>query len=171
MFQTDKENARTQVSTGVFELTGDVRVRGFETGGAGRITRNWQVLAGYTYLDAKIVSASPTDPTNQPGNTLANTPRHSASAWTTYNVTPEWEVGTGLTWLSERFANNQNTVQVPDYIRWDATVAYHQPKYDVRFNLLNITNRLNYESVIPSDRGRSVPSLDRTALVTLTYRF
>ena len=68
-------------------------------------------------------------------------------------------------------AGNQNTVQVPDYIRWDATVAYHQPKYDVRFNLLNITNRLNYESVIPSDRGRSVPSLDRTALVTLTYRF
>ena len=171
VFQTDKQNARTQVSPGVFELTGDVRVRGFEVGSAGRITRSWQVLAGYTYLDAKIQSASPTDPTNLPGNTLANTPKHNASVWTTYNMTQEWEVGTGITYLSERFANNQNTVQVPDYIRWDATLAYHQPKYDIRLNLLNITNRLNYEAVIPSDRGRSVPSIDRTALLTLTYRY
>ena len=169
VFQTDKENARSQVSPGVFELAGDVRVRGFEVGSAGRITRSWQVLAGYTYLDAKIVSASPLDGTQ--GNTLANTPRHSASVWTTYNLTQEWEAGTGLTYLSERFANNQNTVKIPNYIRWDATIAYHRPKYDIRLNLLNITNRLNYESAIPSDRGRSVPSIDRTALMTLTYRF
>jgi catecholate siderophore receptor len=169
VFQTDKSNARSQVSPGVFELTGDVRVRGFEAGAAGRITRRWQVLAGYTYLDPKIVKASSIDATQ--GNTLANTPRHSTSLWTTYNVTPEWEVGTGVSYMSERFANNNNAVKVPDYVRWDATVAYHKPKYDIRLNVLNLTNRTNYEQLIPSDRGRSVPGMDRTALLTLTYRY
>jgi len=169
VFQTNKTNARSQVSPGVFELTGDVRVRGFEAGAAGRLTRNWQVLAGYTHLDAKIVNASATDATQ--GNTLANTPEDSASLWTTYNFTREWEIGTGLTYMSDRFASNNNAVVVPEYLRWDATLAYHQKKYDIRLNLLNIANRLNYEQLIPSDRGRSVPSIDRTALLTLTYRF
>lgn len=169
IFQTDKENARSQVSPGVFELAGDVRVRGFEAGAAGRVTRNWQVLAGYTSLDARIVKASSLDATQ--GNALANTPRHSASLWTTYNLSREWEIGTGVTYMSERFASNNNAVSVPDYVRWDATVAYHQPKYDIRLNVLNLANRLNYEQLIPSDRGRSVPSIDRTALLTLAYKF
>jgi catecholate siderophore receptor len=169
LFQTDKTNARSQVSPGIFELTGDVRVRGFEAGAAGRITRNWQVLAGYTHLDAKIVKASAADATE--GNTLANTPKDSASAWTVYNVGRQWEFGTGLTYLSQRFASNNNAVTVPDYVRWDATIAYHMPKYDLRLNLLNLANRTNYEQLIPSDRGRSVPSIDRTALLTLTYRY
>ena len=169
VFQTDKKNARSQVSPGVFELTGDVRVRGFEAGSAGRITRNWQVLAGYTYLDAKIVKSSTLDGTQ--GNTLANTPRHSASLWTSYTFLADWEAGTGVTWLSERFANNQNTVRAPDYLRWDAMLGYHRPKYDIRLNVLNLANRRNYEALIPSDRGRAVPGIDRTALLTLTYRY
>jgi catecholate siderophore receptor len=73
--------------------------------------------------------------------------------------------------MSERFAINNNAVQVPSYVRWDATIAYHKPKYDIRLNVLNLANRTNYEQLIPSDRGRSVPGMDRTALLTLTYRY
>jgi catecholate siderophore receptor len=169
LFNAEKTNARSQVSPGIFELTGDVRVRGFELGVAGRLARNWQVLAGYTYLDGEIIKASAADATQ--GNTPANTPEHSASFWTTYNYTREWELGTGVTYMSERFASNNNAVVVPDFVRWDATVAYHQPKYDIRLNLLNIANRLNYDQAIQSDRGRSVPGIDRTLLATLTYKF
>jgi len=169
LFQVEKFNARSQISTGVYDLTGDIRVRGFEVGGVGRLTSNWQILAGYTFLDAQIVKASTLDGTQ--GKVPANTPRNSASVWTTYNLTKEWEIGTGVVYMSERYASNNNAVVVPDYIRWDATVAWHQPKYDIRLNLLNLTNRLNYESVIPSDRGRAVPSIDRTALLTYVQRF
>jgi catecholate siderophore receptor len=169
LFQTDKANARSLVSPGVFELTGDVRVRGYELSAIGRLSRQWQILAGYTHLDARIVKASSVDATQ--GNTLANTPEHSLSLWASYLPTREWEFGSGITYLSDRFANNNNAVVAPDYLRWDATVAWHQPKYDIRLNILNISNRLNYSALIPSDRGRSVPDLDRTALLTLTYRF
>ncbi|HTP63456.1 MAG TPA: TonB-dependent siderophore receptor [Burkholderiales bacterium] len=167
IFQVEKDNARQQISTGVYQLVGNIRVRGFEAGAVGRIRPNWQVLAGYTYLDATIVKA--VDGTQ--GNTPANTPRHSGSVWTTYNLTREWELGTGATYMSDRYAANNNAVQAPYYLRWDATVAWHQPKYDIRLNLLNLANRLNYDALIPSDKGRSVPGIDRTALLTYVQRF
>ena len=169
IFNTEKDNARSQISTGVYELAGDIRVRGFEAGLAGRITHDWQVLAGYTYLDAKIIKASALD--NTLGKVPLNTPKNSATLWTTYNITRQWEVGGGFTYMSDRFANNTDIVSVPDYLRFDATIAYHQPGYDIRLNLLNLANRLNYDLLIPSDGGRSVPGADRSALLTYTYRF
>jgi catecholate siderophore receptor len=169
VFRIEKTNARSQIAPGEFQLTGDVRVNGFELGAAGRITSRWQVLAGYTYLDAKIVAASPLDGTL--GKVPLNTPRNSATLWTTYNVSREWEAGGGLTYMSDRFVNNTNVVSVGSYVRFDATVAYHQPKYDVRLNLLNLANRLNYDALIQSDGGRSVPGIDRTLLATFTYKF
>ena len=169
IFNTEKDNARSQVSTGVYELTGDIRVRGFEVGLAGRITHDWQVLAGYTYLDAKIIKASAVDGTL--GKVPQNTPKNSATLWTTYNVTRAWEVGGGFTYMSDRFVNNTDIVSVPDYLRFDATVAYHQPTYDIRLNLLNLANHLNYDLLIQSDGGRSAPGIDRAALLTYTYKF
>ena len=169
VFQIEKRNARSQVSPGQYELTGAVRVNGFELGAAGRITRKWQVLAGYAHLDARIAEASALDATQS--NVPANTPRHSASLWTTYNLTGEWEVGGGATYMSKRYASNTNVVSVGNYVRADAMLAYHQPKYDVRLNLLNLTDRLNYDLLIPSDGGRSVPGIRRAALVTYTYKF
>lgn len=169
LFQIRKTNARTQTSTGVYDLAGDMRVNGFEVGVAGRITPRWQVIGGYTLLDAKIVNASALD--GSQGKVPANTPRNSATMWSTYNLNSNWEAGGGVTYMSNRYASNTDVVSAGDYTRWDATVAYHQPKYDVRLNLLNLTDRRDFVSLIPSDGGRSVPGSGRTALLTVTYRF
>jgi len=170
LFQIEKTNARTQVSTGVYALAGDIRVQGVEFGAAGRITKNWQVFAGYTILDARIVNASALDGTL--GKVPANTPHNSASLWTTYNLSRNWETGGGVTYMSNRFASNTDVVSSGTYVRYDAMLAYHQPKYDLRLNLLNLGNRKdNFDALIPSDGGRSVPTISRTLLATVTYRF
>jgi catecholate siderophore receptor len=169
LFDIEKTNARSQVSPGVYALTGDVRVRGVELGAAGRLTRNWQIFGGYTFLDAEIVSASALDATQ--GKVPANTPRNSATLWTTYAFSPQWSAGTGVSYMSERCANNNNAVKVDDYFRWDAMVSYNLPKWTFQVNVLNLANRLNYDALIPSDRGRAVPGIDRTALFTAMYRF
>jgi catecholate siderophore receptor len=127
------------------------------------------LMAGYTHLNPFVEKASALDGTQ--GKVLANTPRDSATFWSTYNLTKEWEAGGGFTYMSERFASNTNVVSVPGFTRWDATVAYHQPRYDIRLNILNLTNQQYFDSVIPSDGGRSVPGIGRTALLTVAYRF
>jgi catecholate siderophore receptor len=169
IFQIEKDNTRSQISTGVYELTGNIRVRGFQASVAGRIARNWQVFGGYTYLDAEIVKASALDGTQ--GKVPANTPENSASLWTTWNFAPSWQAGTGVNYMSDRYASNNNAVKVPDYFRWDAMVGYQQPAWGIQLNVFNLTNRLNYDALIPSDRGRSVPGTDLQAMLTMTYKF
>lgn len=169
LFQVKQTNSRSQVDTGVYEMNGTVRVNGAEVTFAGRITPKWQVFGGYTYLDGKIVDPSPI--TGDNGNQPANMPRNNATLWTSYALTQSWSAGTGLIWQSSRFANTTNVVSVPSFVRWDATVAYVRPHYDVRLNLLNLSNVHYFDNVIQSDGGRAVPGIDRSAQVTLTYRF
>ncbi|MES2206399.1 MAG: TonB-dependent siderophore receptor [Pseudomonadota bacterium] len=173
LFRIEKDNARSFAGANLYSLDGNIKVDGFEFGATGHITPQWQIIGGYTYLNAKIVKSLDNSPGSIPteGKTLANTPRHSATLWSTYNVTKEWEVGGGATYMSDRYASNTNVVSIGNYKRLDATVAYHQPKYDLRLNVINLTNSQDYISTIPSDGGRSVPSAGRTALVTATYKF
>ncbi|ANN70633.1 TonB-dependent receptor [Bordetella bronchialis] len=165
VFQIKKENARTQISPGVFELDGTVRVNGVRAGASGHLTKQWQVYAAYTYLDAEITQAK--DGTQ--GNTPANTPKNTFNFWTTYQFLQNWEVGGGAVYTSSRYAANTDVVEVGGYTRWDGTVAWHQPKYDVRLNLFNIFDKKYYDALIPSDGGRAVPGTGRTAMLTVTY--
>jgi catecholate siderophore receptor len=167
LFQIEQTNSRTETDDGVYSLSGDIRVNGFQAGATGHVTNKLQVYAGYTYLDARVVKAS--DGTQ--GNTPANTPRNTLTFWTTYEPIHNWEVGGGATYLSSRYAANTNYVEVGGYTRWDAMVAFHQPKYDIRLNLLNLTNKEYYDALIQSDGGRAVPAVGRTVLLTGTYRF
>jgi catecholate siderophore receptor len=49
-------------------------------------------------------------------------------------------------------------------------VGYAQPAWGIQLNVFNLTNRLNYDALIPSDRGRSVPGTDLQAMLTATYK-
>ena len=168
-FRIEKENARTQISTGVYELDGNIVVKGAELGVTGRVTPDLQVFGGYTYLDARIVQASAFDGTL--GKVPANTPKHSATLWATYTFLHSFDLGTGVTYQSLRYASNTNVAAAPSFVRWDGSIAYRRRRYDVRLNLLNITDRDYITALIPSDGGRYVPGAGRTALLTLTSRF
>lgn len=166
IFQIQKNNARTLISPGVYDLVGEVRVNGFRAGAFGRVHKNVQLAVNYTYLDALITKAA--DGTQ--GNVPANTPKNNLTAWAIYKIAPNWEVGGGPIYMSQRFANHNNTVKVGGFTRWDATVAYDQPQYTIRLNLFNLSNKMYYESLIPSDGGRAVPGTGRAAMLSFTYK-
>ncbi|TFI18545.1 TonB-dependent receptor domain-containing protein, partial [Herbaspirillum sp. 3C11] len=167
-FQIDKQNARSLISTGVYALSGDVRVKGARAGATGRINKQWQVAAGYTYLDAQVLSGAAGD--TAVGKIPTNTPKHTLTTWTTYDIVSHWQVGGGATYMSQRYANPTNTVQVGGYVRWDTTLAYIQKDYDIRLNILNLTNKMYYDALIQSDGGRSVPGTGRTGMISVNYR-
>ena len=125
LFQIEKDNTRSQISTGVYELTGDVRVRGFQAERARAASRrDWQVFGGYTYLDAEIVKASVLDNTQGQGaGEHADRTARRCGRPTTSRA--NGRSGTGIAYMSDRYASNTNAVKVADYFRWDAMVAYH----------------------------------------------
>lgn len=168
LFQIYKYNARTQNPDGTFSPSGTIRVQGVRTGVAGRITPEWQVWGGYTYLDGRIVDGVGAGTT---GNVPLNTPRDSGTIWSTYTFNETYEIGGGVTYIGARYANNTNTVQVPAFARIDLTAAYRQPTYEFRANIFNLANTMYYEQVIASDGGRAVAGSGLTAMLTYTQRF
>jgi catecholate siderophore receptor len=166
LFQQEKTNARTQVSATEYDLSGDIRVRGYQGSVTGHLTPKWQVFGAYTYMNATILRAAD----GNQGHVPANTPRNTLTFWTTYDLTPHWQIGGGPTYMSSRYAANTNYVETGGYTRWDATAAYLTKKWDLRVNLLNLTNKFYYDALIPSDGGRAVPGIGRTFLATFNYR-
>jgi len=183
LFDIEKTNARTtDAVTGLVSLDGDIRVRGFEVSAVGYLLPEWQLLAGYTYLYGEVVDGVDSTTlavdngiggTNNitilsKGKTLQNTPRDTATLWTTYTLFGTWEVGGGAVYSAQRYVNNFETAEIEGYVRWDATVAFKQPKYDIRLNLQNFTDKKYFEA---ASGGRATPANGRTAILTTTYRF
>jgi catecholate siderophore receptor len=166
-FQITQHNSRSQNADNTYTANGTIRVQGVRLGAAGKLTRRLSVFGGYTRLDAKIVDAIAV---GTQGKVPLNTARDSATLWTTYDAGHGIEVGGGAIYLGRRFLNNANTVQVPGYTRWDATVAWKRPRYEVRLNVFNLFDARYYDALIPSDGGRAAPGSGRTAMISLVWR-
>ncbi len=167
VFQITQDNARSQNSDNTYTADGTIRVNGARAGAVGRLSERWQVFAGATYLDAKIVDGIAV---GTQGKVPANTAKGSATLWSTYAVTPEIEVGGGAIYVSNRFINNTDLVRVPGYVRLDMTAAWKQPRYDIRLNIFNLADKFYYDALIPSDGGRAVPGTGITGMLSFTYR-
>jgi catecholate siderophore receptor len=175
LFQIDKTNARTNdPATGIQVVDGKQRSRGIELGAAGRVLTGWNVFAGFTYLDAKIVKSNDVQTVEGvtyplKGKVPQNVPKYSASLWTTYDFLDRWQIGGGPSYVASRFANNSNANEVAGYVRWDATLAYNiTEKIQARFNVQNFTNKHFIESVHPS---HVVPGAGMTFIATTSFRF
>jgi catecholate siderophore receptor len=171
LFRLEKENARTtDPATGITSLAGNQRVDGFEVSAVGRLTRNWNMLAGYTYLDAEIVESKVPA---EVGRNVPNAPRHTATVWTTYDLPYDVTLGGGMFYVDRRYANTTNTNQAPGYARWDLALSWQPREGSLRglrlqANALNLTDRRYYDQVTG---GQVVPGAGRTFIFTVAARF
>ncbi|OJU29592.1 MAG: TonB-dependent receptor [Nitrobacter sp. 62-13] len=169
VFRIEKTNLRIPVDpvlNTALVLGGLARVDGIELGVAGKLTDQWSVFAGYSYLDSKIVN---TTDLSQLGNQLPNTPPHNFTLWTAYDLTPQWTVGGGLTYAARTFVNPQNTSYVPDYWKLDLMTSYKVTKDSLlQLNVYNVTDELYYSQFY---QGHAVPAAGRTAMLTYRYHF
>lgn len=167
VFRTDKLNSRTPGLAGepATVLDGRQRVDGVELGAVGRLSRAWQVIASYTYLDSEVRES------NTPaelGNRLGNVPAHSGSIWTTYKLASGLELGGGARYVGTRFTNVANTRRIGDYWVADATIAYDvSDEVTVRLNAFNLMDKRYIDQV---GGGHFVPGPGRSVLATLSFR-
>jgi catecholate siderophore receptor len=168
VFRTDKTNARVQDPAlgNVLVLEGLVRVQGVELGAIGRVTEQWQVFAGYTYLDSGFIEAP--NPI-QIGRQLPNTPNNAFSLWTTYDVTQKWTVGGGAFFVDGVWGNAANDAAVPSYWRFDLMTSYKITNNIIaQLNIYNLTNEYYFAQVY---NNWAVPGAGRSAALTLRGRW
>jgi catecholate siderophore receptor len=169
IFRTEKENARVQVDTTSYENAGKTRVQGVELSASGKLTDKWQVFAGYAYMDSEQVDGGPLNRATD-GNQLPNTPKNSASLWTTYQVTPKLTIGGGAFYVDDVFGNVANTTMVDSYVRYDAMAAYKLTKnVDLQLNVQNLTNETYYDKAFSTHFANQAAG--RTALLSTNFHF
>jgi catecholate siderophore receptor len=169
-FWLQKENARVPDpnNAGFNMLAGTQRVEGFDVGAVGRITDDWQLTAGYTYLDGKVTkSAAGAAPV---GSLLSNTPKNSLSFFSEYRLGGGFEVGAGTQYVSDRLAQNTAPLRaVPGYWTFDAMAKYDlSEKMSLQLNVNNIFDKYYYDALHPF---HVVPGAGRVALLSVNFKY
>ena len=169
VFRVEKQNARTP---GVLPgdppqvLQGKQRVDGIELSVEGNVTRAWQVLAGYTFLDSTTIDS------NVPaeiGKELVNTPPNSFNVWSTYRLPSGFHFGGGARFVDRRFGNTINTRVVEAYWTFDAMASYPLTDHiDLKLNLYNLTDKYYFDRI---GGGHIVPGPGRAAMLSTSFRF
>jgi len=158
-------------------LTRQRHTNGFELEAAGRLSRRWEVFAGLALLQAQIDRAKPGGSKAVEGMRPRNAPPYTYSLWSTYRLDGGWRVGGGVEGKGARIAYgipNGTAVPRPNiaprYQRWDAMLAYEQPRYTLKANVLNVFDRRYYESLYENG-GHVVPGTQRTLQTSVEFKF
>lgn len=167
VFRTIKTNARTDGLPGepAVVLAGEQRIDGFEAGVSGVLAPGWTVMAAYTWLDGEVTRSN--DPLEQ-GKVTPNTPEHSMSLWSTYEI-GKLTFGGGANFVGERFSSTANNRRAPSYWLVDAMAAYQvNDAVQVQLNVYNLADEEYLDNI---GGGHVMPGLGRSAVVSLTYDF
>jgi iron complex outermembrane receptor protein len=175
VFRIAKKNSLQQIgTTGVFQLTGEEESKGAEFEIDASVTDRWQVLAGYSYVDATVKSDVDTAII---GQQLRNVPKTKVSMWNRYQLNPALSFGLGVNYVSERYgtvpddAGNSARLVLPAYTLVDAALYYTNERYDfdVTVKLGNVLNEWYLESAFTPIR--IAPGIPRNLTLSLTKRF
>jgi catecholate siderophore receptor len=177
LFRSFKSNAReTDPNDSNFAvLAGEQKVDGFEIEAAGKLTDNWRVFAGYTFMKSEVAGSKLRPETV--GQPLANVPENMFTLWTTYQLPHGFEIGGGPRYVDSRTASSTSPFdpvtgelkEVPDYWVLDAMLKYRvTDNIELQLNVYNIADHFYYDQVHP---GHVVPGAGRSALLSANFRF
>ncbi|MFT3760843.1 TonB-dependent receptor [Thauera sp.] len=181
IFRNVTTNARLRDSTtGLASMAGEKVVDGIELGFAGRLTRQWEVFGGYTYMDSeqKDIGKDALGRGNAgTGKAFPSTPEHSASLWTTYAFTPKFTVGVGAVGQSDvvgtyAYSTNRSLIKkgTSGYVRYDAMASYaFSPNLSLQINGYNLTDKLYYASTYSTHYA--TPAAGRSVVAALKFTY
>lgn len=129
--------------------TGEVRTRGLEIEGRANVSRNLDLIAGYTYLDTEVTK---TNTAAELGKRPTAIPEHMAAMWAYYTFHEGslrgFGLGGGVRYVGATYGNTINTWKVDDVTLVDAALSYdfgvlsHSMKgFQLQLNATNLFDR------------------------------
>lgn len=187
MFRNDRTNYRVadpdpRNLSGEQALDGRARVDGQILGLTGLLNDNWSIYANYAHLDSEILQGasdyvSGLGQDYAKGDPLIQTPKHSASIWSTYDIVPgRWQVGAGTS-FQDKFALAQHSATLQtgplpyssSYTTHRAMVAYTLNRaLKFQFNVNNLGDKQYYTRI--RNNGWATPGDGRSYVLTLNWQ-
>jgi catecholate siderophore receptor len=174
-------------------LTKKRRTDGIEFEVVGKLTSNWEMFSGLTFMDAKILEVAENVNATTGAITLGNpgyvgqrarnTPKYTFNVWTTYKISAAWKIGGGVEAKGDRQGFNPSGAgavptlngayypnTAPAYQRFDAMVSYEQKTWAMRLNIKNLFDKTYYDSLYDNG-GFTVPGTRRAIILTTQLKF
>jgi len=185
VFRIDQENLASKLpQENFYRPIGAVRSQGLELEAHMQLTDNFKLLGSYTLTDIEYSKSmistlsTATNPIENKGNSPTQAPKHMASLWGDYafneGALDGLRLGAGVRYVGYSWADAENTMKVPSYTLFDASVGYDLSKVgikgvDVRVNANNLTN----ESYIATCASLSFCYMgeERNVSATVSYAF
>jgi len=172
LFRTIMSNMRepSPIDPTVDVLEGTGQAEGFDLQAQGQIMPGWPILAGYTYLDGRVVHS----PNPDSGAALQNAPRHNLRLWTTHDLPLGFAVGAGMNYQSSRVPAslpdaNGYFQKVPGY--WTGSAMLRHALTDhlsAQLNVTNITDTYYYDGL---DDNHVELGAGRTVMLTISANY
>jgi catecholate siderophore receptor len=172
IYKTVVENETMTEDDGTTTQNGEKEVKGIELGVVGDITDKWNMSAGIAKMDTEYSKSTSTSE----GLTLRFSPEYTATLWTTYKFTPDFNVGGGARYVGSQSVKTSTTStasvsEIDSYIVYDAMASYKYSKnLSYQLNIYNLTDE-EYVSNMNNSGRRYTPGASRSGLITLAYKF
>lgn len=156
------------------QVVGEMRSRGLEIEGKAELFDNFNVVAGYTYLDTEVVEGTLYDGASIAGNQFSSVPRNMASIWGYYTfpgtgARGDISLGLGARYIGSYYFNAENNTGKSDAATlFDAAFAYSVTE-SARLTV-NVSNLFDKQYVV----GRGTADYynpARTIMAGLTYNW
>lgn len=182
VFRIEQENlASKQPDENFYRAVGEVRSQGLELEAHVQVTENLKLLGGYTFTDIEYSRSMPSlvaPGVDNNGNSPTQAPKQMLSLWADYNFhqgpLDGLRLGGGMRYVGYSWVDAENSMKVPSYTLFDASVGYDMGKVglkgvDVRLNANNLTN----ETYIASCASLNYCYMgeERNVSATVSYQF
>ncbi|WP_370675987.1 TonB-dependent siderophore receptor [Pleomorphomonas sp. PLEO] len=138
LFDLTKQNVLTGPWYAQSQI-GEVNSKGVELEAKVNLTENWKLTASAAVMDVDITEDADAALI---GNTPYVIPETMASVWLDYAFSTGafegFTVGGGLRYVGSSWADNENTLKVPDVLLADARIGYNRGNWGVDLNANNI---------------------------------
>jgi iron complex outermembrane receptor protein len=177
LYQLTKNNNLTTDPNNILFSTqsGEIRSRGVELEAKAALNANVNLIASYTYTDAKY-----TEDTNFQGKPTPEIPKHLASLWADYtfheSAISGLTLGSGVRYVgsSSSFNGDNSTFKVPDYTLVDATIKYDLARFGLPGSSVGVNINNLFDKTYVSSCYRDYAcywGAERQVVATATFRF
>jgi iron complex outermembrane recepter protein len=169
-FDLTRENALTyDPDADVTKQTGEIKTRGIEVEAVGAVTREFDVVATYTYNDAEVTKSTDVDLGKRP----YTVPAHMASFWGNYEfksgALDGFSLGAGVRYIGDTAGDMENTFFVSSYTLADAAIRYEYGGALFAINANNVFDK-EFVSVCYSDNSCYYGNR-RSVIGSITYKW
>jgi len=173
-YHLTKQNILTAdiANPGFSSQAGEARSRGVDVDVSGELTPQVNLIASYTYTDAKFTQ---NNDGNQ-GNQLSGVPKQAASLWGKYRLLGQLNgmtLGGGVVAQGERQGDDANTFRLPGFTRFDAFMAYRwkagNHQLTTQVNVENLFDKEYFNA--SSSRAEIHPGYPRRVIASVGIEF